>query len=237
VILRGDEQRLGARHTAANHRTGPSGLDALAHPGDDWRAAGNDQRLPESRWHRGTQSWAPERIKTKTGNFAAGGVHRLRALKTGHFRDGVDRLEASKTGHQGDGVDRPARAHASGPCADCERVRAVPRANCRGARAWPQRHGDLAGPRRSTRLPRAVRQRAPFCRRPARQPHAGSPRGDYHRARRRGPGGLRRRPDGPAPDERHVPAHAALRADAGLLAEIDSPAGVAVERADVGRAP
>ena len=45
---------------------------------------------------------------------------------------------------------------AAGSCAECERVRAVSRADRRGARARPQRDGDLAGPRRRPRLRRAV---------------------------------------------------------------------------------
>ena len=51
------------------------------------------------------------------------------------------------------------------------------------------------------------------------------------------PGRLRRRADGAPPGDRQVPAHAALRPDAGLLAQVGAPADVAVERADLGRAP
>jgi hypothetical protein len=65
VILRSDEQRLGAHHTAANSRTRPSGLDALADPGDDRRPAGDDQRLPESRRDSGPRARTAERIKPK----------------------------------------------------------------------------------------------------------------------------------------------------------------------------
>src|SRR5688500_11600983 len=56
----------------------------------------------------------------------------------------------------------PAAIPRPGPWAECERVRAVPRADRRGAGAWPQRHGDLAGPGRWPRFSGSLRQRAPI---------------------------------------------------------------------------
>ena len=109
--------------------------------------------------HRRAGPRPSERIKTKTGNFPRG-VHRLWPVKSGHFRGGVHRLGRGKTGHQGGGVHRLGSGPAPGSRAECERVRAVSRADHRGARARPQRHGDLAGPRRRPRLHRAVCERA-----------------------------------------------------------------------------
>jgi hypothetical protein len=55
--------------------------------------------------------------------------------------------------------------------------------------------------------------------------------------RRRRPCRLRRWPEGPASADREVPSDAALRADAGLLAQSGPAAGLALERTGVGRAP
>jgi hypothetical protein len=44
------------------------------------------------------------------------------------------------------------RAAAARPSPERERLRAVPRAHCGGHESWPQRDGDLAGPRRRSRL-------------------------------------------------------------------------------------
>jgi|SRR6185436_3294738 len=43
--------------------------------------------------------------------------------------ESVDRFESAKTGHQGGGVHRRCRDPAPRPCAQCERVRAVSRAD------------------------------------------------------------------------------------------------------------
>jgi len=45
---------------------------------------------------------------------------------------------------------------------------------------------------------------------------------------------LRRRPDGPRPPDRQVPAHAAVRDDAGLQPQVGSSAGVPFQFADLG---
>ena len=42
VIRRGDEQRLEPHYTAANPHTRSSGLDALAHPGNDRQTQGDN---------------------------------------------------------------------------------------------------------------------------------------------------------------------------------------------------
>ena len=47
----------------------------------------------------------------------------------------------------------------AGASPECERLRAVSRADCRGRRPRPQRGRDLSGPRRRSRLHRPVRQR------------------------------------------------------------------------------
>ena len=63
-------------------------------------------------------------------------------------------------------------------------------------------------------------------------------RRDHHRPRRGRPSRLRRRwADGPRPDHRQVSPRAPLCAHAGLLAQVRAAADVAIERADLGRAP
>ena len=77
---------------------------------------------------------------------------------------------------------------------------------------------------------RFVRQRrGPRAPRGARRHHDG--------ARGRSAGRLRRRPDGPASADGPVPTHTALRPDARLLPQSGAPACLALECADVGRAP
>jgi Mu transposase, C-terminal domain len=214
-MLRVHEQRLGRHHTTANPRTGPSRLDALSHPAVDGRPPGDRQRVPESRGYSGAWTRPPERIEGKTGNFPAAGVHRPRSVKTEHFRRGVHRLQPPTSGPQSGGVDRLGHGPASRPCAERERLRAVPRGNRRGARAWAQRGGDLAGPSGCPRLSGALCQRPSIRRGAARQHDGGGPRRHHDRGRRRRPGGLRRRADGPAPEDWQVPAHAPLRSDVG----------------------
>ena len=50
-------------------------------------------------------------------------------VKTGNFGGGVHRLGEAKTGHQGGGVHRLGSGPTPGPCAECQRVRAVPSAD------------------------------------------------------------------------------------------------------------
>jgi hypothetical protein len=157
--------------------------------------------------------------------------------QSGHFRGGVHRLGAGESGHQGGGVHRLDTASASESCAECERVRAVSRADRRGARPGSQRHGHLAGPRRRSRLHRSVCERAPLCRDAPRDVVGGGARRDHDRSWRGSPGRLRRWSDGPSSRDGQVSAHAALRPDPRLLTQSGPPAGVAVEHADLGRAP
>ena len=171
---------------------------AAAHRADDRCPARNDQRLSEGRGHRGAGPRTPPRITSETGHFHRLGVHRLWWRKSGHFRGGVDRLGSGESGHQGGGVHRLGSGPASGSRAECERVRAVSRADRRGAPPRPQRHGDLAGPRRRSRLHRAVCERAPLCRDAPRDVVAGGARRDHDRTGRGSPGRLRRGPDGPS---------------------------------------
>ena len=157
---------------------------AAAHRADDRCPARNDQRLSEGRGHRGAGPWTPPRITSETGHFHRRGVHRLWWSKSGHFRGGVHRLGSGESGHQGGGVHRLGSASAPGSCAECERVRAVSRADHRGARARPQRHGDLAGPRRRPWLHRSVCERAALCPDAPRDVLAGGARRDHDRAGR-----------------------------------------------------
>ena len=135
----------------------------------------------------GRLGWPLRRIEDETGvrretasaylkaagiaGAAAGRLGATAATKTG--QRGVDRLGVGVDGKTGQwGVDRlgtaavapAARSQSAG-----EHVRALPRADHGGARARPQRHGDLAGPRRSPRLSRRLRERpalplSPACR-------------------------------------------------------------------------
>ena len=173
-----------------------------------------------------------ERIETKTGNFPA-----VVSTDSGSNRQFREPPTPAKTGHQGGGVHRLGSGPTPGSRAECERVRAVSRADHRGAPTRPQRDGDLAGPRRRPWLHRPLCERAPL--RPDAQRHvlAGGARRHHHGARRRRPSRLRRWPDGAPSADGQVPAHAALRPDARLLAQSGPSAGVAVEHAGLGRAP
>ena len=103
--------------------------------------------------------------------------------------------------------------------AERECLRAVSRADCRGPGSWPERHGDLAGPRRRSRLRRAVRECSPVRRDAARRRTGRGAGRDHDRPRRRRPSRLRRRwADGPRHDHRQVSPRAPLCAHAGLLA-------------------
>ena len=133
------------------------------------------------------------------------------------------------------GVHRLARRRRARPSASaCEPYRELI-AEALGAR--PQRHGDLAGPGRRPRLHRPVRECPPLrrgsCaarrrprrassspRRPAKKARSTTARARWSAIRSTG----------------QVPTHAALRPDARLLAQSGAAAGVAVERADLGRA-
>src|SRR5207237_1032694 len=75
-----------------------------------------------------------------------------------------------------------------------EHVRAVPRGDRDGARPRPQRDGDLAGPRRSPRLRRRLRERDALRAAAAAPPRPRGVRDDHDRPRRGGSGRLRRGP-------------------------------------------
>ena len=135
---------------------------AAALRADDGRPARNDQRLSQGRGHRRARSRTPPGITGETGHFHGVGVHRLWSSKSGHFRGGVDGRWSGESGHQGGGVHRLAFGPAPGSRAECERVRAVSRADAealgRGRNAmaiWQ----DLVG---RSWLHRGVRERAPL---------------------------------------------------------------------------
>ena len=100
-------------------------------------------------------------------------------------------------------------------------LRAVPRSDRAGlvARAaTPWRSGRTWWT--ATASPRGYQSVKRFVREAARIAIARSPRGDRNRSRRRGAGRLRHRSHGARSADRQVPAHAAVRADAGLQPEI-----------------
>ena len=80
-----------------------------------------------------------------------------------------------------------------------------------------------------------VRQRQALRTEATRITHAGSSRGDRDGPRRRSPSRLRHRPHGARSAQRQVPAHAAVRVDAGPQPEGRSPVGVPIQLARLGR--
>ena len=128
-------------------------------------------------------------------------------------------------------------ARRPGARAERERVRAVSRADRRGARPRPQRDGDLAGPRRRPRLHRALRER-PALRRgscAARTP----PEARVVITTAPGEEGQVDYGDGPMVRDPATGKYRRTRLfvlTLGLLAQSGAAAGVAVERADLGRA-
>ena len=83
----------------------------------------------------GRLGWTLRRIEQATGSRretvsaylkAAGLAAGATGGKTGHFRGGVPRLGRSTPGHHGGGIDR---RRSTGPGADGQRLRAVPRAH------------------------------------------------------------------------------------------------------------
>jgi hypothetical protein len=107
------------------------------------------------------------------------------------------------------------------------------RSACRGRGRTEGESGHSARgvhrPRRTTPV-----SGASWSRSAARRPRGA--RRHHDRARRRRPGGLRRRADGPVPEHWQVPAHAPLRSDARLLAQVRTATGLAVKRPGLGRA-
>ena len=112
----------------------------------------------------------------------------------------------------------PTRAPARAPSASaCE---PLSRADRGGAGSRAQRHGDLAGPRRRSRLHRAVRERPPLRRAAARRTAPPEARVVITTAPgEEGQVDYGERADGARPEHRQVPADAALCPDAGLLAQ------------------
>ena len=221
MVPRRNELRLGSPEAATSSWTRPLGLAGAADRGGHRCGPRDGSRLFAGRRDPGARSRAARR----TGG------------KTGHFRRGVHRLHAGKSSHLWDGVHRRCEpgAHA---CAECQRVRTVSRADCRGPGARAERGRDLARPGRRPRLLRAVRECPALRPETARRGARRGARRHHDRARRRRPGRLRRRrADGPRPEHGEVPTHAALRPDPGLLAQVGAAARVALERADLGRAP
>ena len=116
-----------------------------------------------------------------------------------------------------------------------QRLRAVPRADRArpsAAAATPWRSGRTSST--ITASPRSTPACAASCvtlRGPA--AGRGAP-GDRHRARRRRPGRLRRRPDGAASGHGQVPPHAAVRLHARLQPQERPPADLRVEHSRAG---
>ena len=152
MVPRRDEQRLGSRETATGSWTRPLGLDGAADRGGDRCGPRDGSRLPAGRRDPG----ARPRAARRTGG------------KTGHFREVSTDSPPAKPAICAGGVHRRGEpgAHAR---AERQRLRAVSRADRRGARARAQRGRDLAGPGRRPRLHRAVRERPSLRREAARR--------------------------------------------------------------------
>ena len=204
---------------------------------DDRCPARDGQRLSEGRGHRGAGPRAAAANQGQNRPFprrrcpptlvAKPAISEQVSTDSGEAKPAT-RAEVSTDSAP---VPRPGRAPSASACEPYREL--IAEALGRG----PQRHGHLAGPRRRPRLHRAVCERAALRRDAPRDVVARGARRDHDRARRRRPGRLRRWPDGAPSADRQVPAHAALRPDARLLAQSGPPAGVAVEHAGLGRAP
>jgi hypothetical protein len=139
MVPRRNELRLGSPEAATSSWTRPIGLAGAADRGGHRCGPRDGSRLCAGRWDTG----AGPRAARRTGG------------KTGHFRGGVHRLYAGKTSYLRDGGHRHCEPDA---CAECECMRTVPRADCRGTGARTERRCDLARPGRRPRLLRAVRE-------------------------------------------------------------------------------
>ena len=181
MVPRRNELRLGSPEAATGSWARPLGLAGAADRGGDRRGPRDGSWLFAGRWDPGACSRAARR----TGG------------KTSHFRRGVHRLHAGKSSYLWNGVD-PRGEPGAHACAECQRLRTVSRADCRGPGARAERGRDLARPGRRSRLLRAVRECAALCREIARRGACRGARRHHDRAGRRRPGRLRRRrSDGP----------------------------------------
>ena len=212
-VLSDDKKQSGAG-------AGAAGLVAAAHRGGHrgssrdgerrtCKAAGIAGRGKGGRPGTGRQNRPPR-----------GGVHRL-WRQNRPPRGGVHRPWAAKTGHSGAGVHRPGAAQWPPALAapQRERLRALPRAD-RRRRSRRGRNAmaiwqDLVDDHGFARATPASSASWPSC---AGSYRARGARRHHHRAGRGSASRLRRGADGPRPEHRQVPAHAALRADARPLA-------------------
>ena len=163
-------------------RAGATGLVASAHRAGDRRPPRDDQRLSESRRHRGARP-RPARANQKQNR---------------PFPRRCPPTSGQNRPLRRGGVHRPRASATAGPRAERERLRAVSRADRRGARrvgATPWRSGRTWST--TTAFPRGYASVRRFVVAPARQRAAGGARRHHDGARRRRPGRLRRRADGP----------------------------------------
>ena len=220
MFRRRHEQRLGRHQAAANSRTRTARVVASAHRAGARGPSRDDQRLSESRRDRRCT--------------AAGGAANQNQNRPFPWRcpptSGQNR--PLRAGVSTDPVRPPPPGRAPSASA-CEPYRElIVEALARGRNAvaiWQDLVDDHGFPARYASVRRFVVTTA--RQRPPRRASSSRPR-PAKKARST----TARRPDGPRPRHGQVPTHAALRPDAGLLAQVGAAAGVALERADLGRA-
>ena len=195
----------------------------------------------------GRLGWSLRRIEEATGVRRETASRYLRAA-------GVSVRPVGRWGHapakpaievSTDSAGAQAAANAPDPPAGPPPTRSPQASACEPYRDWIEEAvrsrsagaRDLAGPGRRARLRGALRECASVRREAPRGRAARSAPADRDRARRRGPGRLRRWPDGAPSRDREVPPHAALRPDARPQPQGGAPAHLEVELADLGGAP
>ena len=169
MVLRRDEQRLEQRAATVNPGAWAPGMDAPAHRTGDREPPRDGQRLSEG----GGAGGPRPRAAGDTGG------------KTGHFRGGVHRLGRSTPGHHGGGIDR---RRSTGPGADGQRLRAVPRAHRGRPDPGAQRRRHLPGPGQRPRFSGQLCECPPLRAAPAWASIRRGARGHHDGPRRGGPG-------------------------------------------------
>ena len=188
MVPRRNEQRLGSPEAATSSCARPLGLAGAADRGGD-RCGPRDGSA--------AICWPPG------SRCAVAGGQANRAAKPAISVEVSTDSSLAKPAISARRCPPTRRARAPGACAERERLRAVSRADCRGAGAWAQRRRDLARPGRRPRLLRAVRECPPLRRDTAR--HARRPRrasSSRPRPAKKARSTTARRPDGPRPRAR-----------------------------------
>ena len=200
MFLRRHEQRLGRRQTAADCGAGATGLVAAAHRAGDRRPARNGQRLSEGRRDRGARPRAAAANQKQNRPFRRRCPPTLaRQIRPFPRRCPPTRSAkpATRAEVSTDSVrSRPGRAPSASACEPYRELIAEALGRGRNAMAiWQDLVDDHGFTARYASVRRfVVTLRGHVAARGARR--------DHHRAGRRRPGRLRRRPDGAPPAAR-----------------------------------